>query len=100
MRYNKPVYFQKLVKGKYNSDTGNYENDYIDETLQFSSIMDTKTENQKMLYGKPKQGSYTISLHNPYLSDYDSIRIKNRSYQVDYARNNKIFMVSEMAGGK
>lgn len=98
MRYNKEVYFQKLEKGKYNPDTGNYEDDYIKETLQFASIMDTRTENQTMLYGKPKEGSFTIHLKNPYLSDYDFIRIGAKSYQVDYSRKGRVFIISETGG--
>ena len=43
MRYGTQVFFQKRVPGAYDSDTGNYEEDKIQETLKYASVMDTQT---------------------------------------------------------
>ena len=42
MRYDKPIYFQRFVQGSYNENTGNYEDDSIEEEMAMASIMDTK----------------------------------------------------------
>lgn len=44
MRYGTQVFFQKRVPGAYDSDTGNYEEDKIQETLKYASVMDTQTK--------------------------------------------------------
>ena len=99
MRYNKPVYFQMRKKGEYNLETGNYDGDYTEEVLQFASIMDTRTETIQAVYGKFKQGSQTVILRNPFLDDFENIRIGKKIYGVDYSRKRKTFVVSEKAGG-
>ena len=99
MRYNKPVYFQMRKKGDYNPETGNYDGDYVEEVLQYASIMDTRTETIKAVYGKLKQGSQTVILRHPFLDKFETIRIGQKIYGVDYSRYQKTFIVSEKAGG-
>ena len=55
MRYGTQVFFQKRVPGAYDSDTGNYEEDKIQETLKYASVMDTQTKMLKLVYGSIKQ---------------------------------------------
>lgn len=50
MRYGTQVFFQKRVPGAYDSDTGNYEEDKIQETLKYASVMDTQTKMLKLVY--------------------------------------------------
>lgn len=99
MRFNKEVYFQKIKPGEYNPETGNYEGDYTEDVLRFASIMDTKTETMKMVYGKIHQGSLTIILQSPMRKDFDQILYKGKVYQADYVRNQRTFIVSEKQGG-
>ena len=41
MRYDTPVYFQKITSGEYDPKTGNYGEDTVEETQRYASIMDT-----------------------------------------------------------
>lgn len=86
MRYDTQVFFQKRVPGAYDADTGNYEEDRIQETLKYASVMDTQTEMLKLVYGGIKQGSLTLHIQNHYKGEFDRIRIGERLYQVDYTR--------------
>ena len=52
MRYGTQVFFQKRVPGAYDSDMGNYEEDKIQETLKYASVMDTQTKMLKLVYPK------------------------------------------------
>ena len=61
MRYDKPIYFQRFVQGSYNENTGNYEDDSIEEEMVMASIMDTKTQTMMQVYG-------TNQTRKPYLS--------------------------------
>lgn len=99
MRYDTEIYFQKLVQGSYNEDTGNYEDDTYEETKAMASIVNTKTETMMKVYGVIKQGSVTISIQNKYNDSYNYIRIGEKKYQVDYYRTLKTkqsFVLSEV----
>lgn len=100
MRYGTQVFFQKRVPGAYDSDTGNYEEDKIQETLKYASVMDTQTKMLKLVYGSIKQGSLTLHIQNHYKEKFDHIRIGEKIYQIDYTRKlrtKQTFIVSEMA---
>lgn len=99
MRYDRPVYFQSIVDGSYNEDTGNYEDDKIEENLIYASVVETKTELMTMIYGSIKQGSLTIHIQNSYTKPFDSIRIGEKRYKVDYYRKfrtKESFVISEV----
>ena len=66
MRYDTPVYFQKVTQGEYDPTTGDYEEDTVDETCVMASVMDTRTETMQVVYGSIKQGSKTIHIQNHY----------------------------------
>ena len=103
MRYDTPIYFQKVTQGKYDPTTGDYGEDAIRETCVMASVMDTRTETMQVVYGSIKQGSKTIHIQNHYDKLYDSIRIDNKIYRVDYSRtfrNKHSFIVHEVQKGE
>ena len=99
MRYDTQIFFQKSSPGAYDAETGNYEEDRIEETLKYASVMDTQTEMLKLVYGSIKQGSLTLHIQNHYKENFDYIRIGEKIYQVDYTRKlrtKQTFIVSEV----
>lgn len=98
MRYDTPVYFQKLTPGTYDENTGNYGRDFIDETKVFASVTDSSTETMRLIYGSIKQGSLTIRLQNHYMEVYDRIRIGSKIYETDMERRTRghSFIVHEV----
>ena len=98
MRYDTPVYFQRITPGQYDENTGNYGIDYIDETKMYASVTDSSTETMKLIYGSIKQGSLTIRLQNHYMDAYDRIRIGSKVYETDLERKTRghSFVVHEV----
>ena len=99
MRYDTPVYFQKITSGEYDPKTGNYADDAVEETLRYASVMDTGTETMIQVYGSIKQGSLTIQIQNHYTEPFDRIRVGKKVYSVDFSRKLRtkhVFVVSEV----
>ena len=99
MRYDTPVYFQKITPGEYDPKAGNYADDAVEETLRYASVMDTGTETMIQVYGSIKQGSLTIQIQNHYTEPFDRIRVADTVYGVDYSRKLRtkhVFVVSEV----
>ena len=99
MRYDTPIYFQKITPGKYDPDTGNYGDDTVEETLRYASVMNTGEEKLRLVYDGPKQGSLTVQIQNHYEEPFDRIRVGDRLYTVDYTRRlrvKQVFVVSEV----
>lgn len=99
MRYDTPVYFQKITPGEYDPKTGNYGDDTVEETLRYASVMNTGEEKLKLVYDGPKQGSLTIQLQTHYTEPFDRIRVGETVYRVDSSRKLRvkhIFVVSEV----
>ena len=99
MRYDTPVYFQKVTPGEYDPDTGNYGKDTVEETLRYAAVMNTGEERLKLVYDGPKQGSLTIQLQNHYTEPFDRIRVGEKVYGVDFSRELRTkhtFVVSEV----
>lgn len=99
MRYDTPIYFQKIEQGEYNTETGDYGNDTIQEAEAYASVMDTRSEMLRLVYNGPMQGSLTIQLQNHYTDPFDRIRVGTRIYKVDYTRRLRVkqtFVVSEV----
>ncbi|RHQ87433.1 hypothetical protein DWX89_03125 [Coprobacillus sp. AF21-8LB] len=102
MRYDTPIYFQKVIQGEYNPTTGDYGEDTTKETCAMASVIDTRTETMRVVYGSIKQGSKTIHIQNHYDESYDLIRINDKIYQTDYSRklrNKQSFIVHEVQNG-
>lgn len=98
MRYDTPVYFQKITSGEYDPKTGNYGDDTVEETLRYASVMNTGEERLKLVYDGPKQGSLTIQLQTHYTEPFDRIRVGETVYRVDSSRKLRVkhtFVVSE-----
>ena len=96
MRYNEPIFFQKVTPGEYDADSGNYGEDTIAEEKRDASITDAGTETLRLFYGELKQGCKTIRIQTPYKKPFDSIRIGRTIYRVDFARRQRFFVVSEV----
>lgn len=99
MRYDTPVYFQKITSGEYDPKTGNYADDIVVETLRYASVMNTGEERLKLVYDGPKQGSLTIQFQTHYTEPFDRIRVGKKIYRVDYSRELRtkhVFVVSEV----
>ena len=97
MRFDKPVYFQTITPGEYNTETANYNLDAVTEVKIYASVTDTGVETLKTLYGKVKQGSLTIRLLRPYTGHFNSIRVDDKIYTVDFVKlKQRVFIVSEL----
>lgn len=96
MRYNKPIFFQRITPGEYDASSGNYGEDDIIEVKRYASVTDTGTEQLKLIYNTIKQGSRIIRLQRPYTAPFDKIRIDKTIYAVDFERHLKTFIVSEV----
>lgn len=99
MRYDTPVYFQKVQPGEYDPATGNYDKDTVIEEKRYANVNDTGAEVLKVVYGELKQGSLTVRLQNHYEEPFNRIRVGRKIYQVDFARvlrTKHVFVVSEV----
>lgn len=99
MRYDTPIYFQRILPGEYDPKTGNYATDQITEVRKMASVMDTRAEIMQIVYGGICQGSVTVQLQNHYQKPFDQIRIGNTHYKVDYTRKLRVkqtFVLSEV----
>ena len=99
MRYDTPIYFQKITPGEYDPNTGDYGADKIQEAEIYASVMDTRSEMLRLVYNGPMQGSLTVQLQNHYTEPFDRIRIGDLIYKVDYTRRLRVkqtFVVSEV----
>lgn len=99
MRYDTPIYFQRIKSGEYDVKTGDYADDTVVETLRYASVMDTRTETMRFVYGEIRQGSLTVHIQNHYPDTFDRIRIGSKVYSVDYRRRPRVkesFVVSEV----
>ena len=99
MRFDTPVYFQKIKKGEYDASTGNYSDDIVKETLKYADVNDTGTQTLMLIYGTIKQGSLTVRLQNHYNEPFDRLRIGETIYKVDSFRKLRmkhVFVVSEV----
>ena len=96
MRYDTPVFFQRVLPGEYDSKTGNYAADQVTEVQKMASVMDTRAEIMQIVYGGIRQGSVTVQLQNHYQKPFDRIRIGNTTYRVDYTRK---LRVKQTVGG-
>lgn len=99
MRYDTPIFFQKVKAGAYNEATGNYDEDTVLEAKVYANVSDSGVETINLIYGAIRQGVKTIRLQVPYLSEYDYIRIDRKRYRVDFKRTLRLkenLVVSEV----
>lgn len=96
MRYDTPIFFQRVKPGEYNPNTGDYGADSIDEEKLYASVTDATTAQLTLVYGGIKQGALVIRLQRGYKIPFDRIRVGDKYYRVDFARYLKTFIVSEV----
>lgn len=96
MRYDIPVFFQRVKPGEYDPITGNYGADTITEEKRYASVTDASTEQLTLVYGGIKQGALVIRLQRGYKIPFDRIRVGDKCYRVNFARYLKTFIVSEV----
>lgn len=86
MRFDTPVYFQRITPGEYDAATGNYRADIIVEEKRFASITNTGEETLNLVYGELRQGVVTVRLQTHYSRPFDRLRIGDKVYRCDRAR--------------
>lgn len=86
MRFDTPVYFQRITQGAYDEKTGDYGNDTISEEKRFASVTNTGIDTINLVYGELKQDIVTVRLQNHYRKPFDRLRIGDTVYSVDRAR--------------
>lgn len=99
MRFDKPIYFQRITSGEYDPNTANYKPDFVKETKRFANISTTGVETLNLIFGEIKQGALTIRIQGHYNEPFDRIRIGDKTYRVDHSRKLErlqTFIVSEV----
>ena len=96
MRYDTPIYFQTNKQPKYDATSGNYVEVAPDEEKCFANVTDSGVDTLNLVYGGLKQGSLTIRLQRPYKKPFNTIRVDDKQYRVDFSRNRQAFIVSEV----
>lgn len=99
MRFDTPIYFQRVKPGEYDAATGNYGPDNVVEDQRYADVTDTGADTLRLVYGGLKQGSLTIRLQAAYTLPFDHIRIGGKTYNVDRSRklrSKQTFIVSEV----
>lgn len=99
MRFDTPIYFERIQPGEYDASTGDYGEDTPTEEMRYAAVTDTGTDTMTLVYGSLKQGSKTVRLQNHYTQPFDSIRIGEKHYRVDRERKLRVkqtFIVSEV----
>lgn len=101
MRFDTPVFFQKITPGDYDPDSGSYGQDAIEEDKCWADVTSAGEDTLKMVYGEVRQGSLVIRLQVHYSRPFDRIRIGEGLYKVDFSRklrNKHVFVASEEKG--
>lgn len=99
MRFDTPVYFQRIHPGDYREDTGDYGPDVTEEEGKYANVTSAGTETLQLVYGEIRQGCKVVRLQKHYRQAFDRIRIGEKTYRVDSSRklrNKHVFIVSEI----
>lgn len=86
MRFDTPIYFQ-TVANVYDETSGNYYESVASEEKRLASVTDTGDETLNLIFGEIRQGVKTVRLLNHYEKPFDRVRIGEKVYRVDKARN-------------
>ena len=54
MRYDTPVYFQRITPGEYDAATGDYKADTVTEVCKWASVTSSGIETLQLVYGELK----------------------------------------------
>ncbi len=63
MRYDTVIYFQKIIPGQYDPETGNYRKDTVQETKRYASVVNTSEDVLRLVYGGVFHGLIMILLN-------------------------------------
>lgn len=99
MRYDTPIYFEKLSPGVYDETVGDYGDPVVVSAKRLASVVNTSEKQMLLIYGGIRQGSKTISLLNAYVEVFDRIRVGTKLYTVDRRislRTKQAFVCSEI----
>ena len=99
MRYDTPIYFEKLTPGVYDETVGDYGDPVVVSTRRLASVVNTSDKQMRLIYGGIREGSKTISLLNAYGEVFDRIRVGTKLYTVDRRislRTKQAFVCSEI----
>ena len=99
MRYDTPIYFEKLSPGVYDETVGDYGDPVVASTKRLASVVNTSEKQMHLIYGGIREGSKTISLLNAYGEVFDRIRVGTKLYTVDRRislRTKQAFVCSEI----
>lgn len=99
MRYDTPIYFEKLSPGVYDETVGDYGEPVVVSTKRLASVVNTSDKQMRLIYGGIREGSKTISLLNAYSEVFDRIRVGSKLYTVDRRislRTKQAFVCSEI----
>lgn len=99
MRYDTPIYFEKLSPGVYDETVGDYGDPVVMSAKRLASVVNTSEKQMLLIYGGIRQGSKTISLLNAYVEVFDRIRVGTKLYTVDRRislRTKQAFVCSEI----
>ena len=99
MRYDTPIYFEKLSPGVYDETVGDYGTPVVVSTKRLASVVNTSERQMHLIYGGIREGSKTISLLNAYGEVFDRIRVGTKLYTVDRRislRTKQAFVCSEI----
>lgn len=101
MRFDVPVYFQRIQPGEYEESSGDYGPDGVSEDMRYGNVTDVGTDTLNLVYGEIRQGCKVIRLQTYYDKVFDRIRIGERVYRVDLSRRlrvKQVLIVSEVQG--
>lgn len=99
MRYDTPIFFQKITQGEYDPRRGDYAPDTVEETKVYADVTSAGTDTLKLVYGDIKQDALVIRLQNHYNGTFNRIRVGDKQYRVDFSRKlrvKQVYVVSEV----
>lgn len=99
MRFDTPIYFQTIVIGEYDPETGNYLDDRIEENQVYADVSSISEQSALLIYGKVKTESLTVRIQNSYDKPFNYIRIGNTIFGVDAKKRYRyktVFFISEV----
>lgn len=99
MRFDTPIYFQRILSGDYDAETGNYKEDTVIEAQKWACKTDVGAQTQHVVFGELREGSLILRLQQPYTEPFDRIRVGDKVYAVDTVRKlrfKQVFIVHEV----
>jgi len=99
MRYDTPIYFQRITQGVYDPETGDYGDEIAEETCVYADVTSAGANTLNLVYGEIKEGSLVVRLRQHYTDTFNRIRIGDKQYRVDLERKLRtghVFTVSEV----